>query len=154
MCIFEALYAKSSGADNTDESESEPEIETVVVRWITPKKVDKKSSNLLDLNKKRRNGVRSGDDDYRLSLLRISGSGTDYSRVISAAVIHSVFIHDFLKFFDNRGLYRVIIRHEGVLTALDSLAEYATHRPSAGGRFRNHPPCRGDRWLRGFLICK
>ena len=47
MRIFEALYAESSGEDNTDESESEPEIETVVVR--RKKRTGKRDEDLAEL---------------------------------------------------------------------------------------------------------
>ena len=43
MCIFEALYAESSGADNTDE----PEIETVVIR--RKKRTGKRDEDLAEL---------------------------------------------------------------------------------------------------------
>ena len=43
MCIFEALYAESSGADNTDE----PEIETVGVR--RKKRTGKRDEDLAEL---------------------------------------------------------------------------------------------------------
>ena len=43
MCIFEALYAESSGADNTDE----PEIETVVIR--RKKHIGKRDEDLAEL---------------------------------------------------------------------------------------------------------